>query len=140
MLKNTLIILLVVLFGASLAQAQTKGKPAKTTAKKAAKTVWVLQDSDNDKVYPIDKPVPKGNKSYRIVNQTNPNQRISVLRLVRFHKGVGGSPFVFRVNSVYVGMLNKGDGCNVKVLELIDSKTNKRSRPQKQLMFNIILK
>ncbi len=139
MLKNTLIILLVVLFGASLAQAQAPAKKNNNTkVKKPSKTVWVLQDPNDGKTYPIDKPVPKGNKSYRIINQTNPNQRVSVFRIVRFARGAAGSPYTFQSNSFYVGTLKKGDGCNIKVLELTEDK--KRYQPKKQMMFNVVMK
>ena len=125
-------MLLVVLFGASLAQAQTQ-----TTTKNTTNTVWAVQDVENKKIYSIDKPLPRGNGFYRIINQSNPSQSINTIDITYIYDGVERPRRVFGGNMFSVRMMKTGDECRIKVLELVEE--DKRSSPKKQIAFNLIM-
>jgi hypothetical protein len=132
MLRNTLIILLTTLLGAPLAQAQTP-----VQIKSTKKTVWAVQDVENKKIYPIDKPLPRGNGFYKIINQTNPSQSINAIDITYIYDGVERPRRVFKGNMFSVGMMKTGDECRIKVLELVEKE--KRLAPKKQIAFNLIM-
>ena len=65
-LKNTCLLVLIILLGTSLAQAQTATKPKVTQLSKNTQPKWMLQSSRSGRVYPANKPVPLNDSPYFI--------------------------------------------------------------------------
>lgn len=141
MLKNTCLLVLMILLGASLAQAQTKAKPAAKQTSNTTQSKWVLQSSQSGKVYPVNKPVPFSESPYLIINQNNPNEQVARTEQLIFLNGQAGNRTIRRDNRVArFYFMNAGDGYNVKILAIRNTQTSQVSLPKKDCVFNVMFK
>jgi hypothetical protein len=140
-LKNTCLLVLIILLGASLAQAQTATKPKVTQLSKNTQPKWMLQSSRSGRVYPANKPVPLRDSPYAIINQNNPNEQVTNTQQLAFVNGQATNRTRRRDNFVSRHyFMRAGDGVNVKVLTVKNTQTNQVRTLKKHCVFNVMFK
>lgn len=140
-LKNTCLLVLIILLGTSLAQAQTTTKPKTTKLVKNTHPKWALQSTQSGKVYPVNKPVPLNDSPYFIFDQNNPNEQVARTEQLAFVNGQA----TYRTNrrGKYVArryLMRAGDGLNVKILTVKNTQTNQVRTLKKHCVFNVLFK
>ena len=140
-LKNTCLLVLIILLGTSLAQAQTATKPKVTQLSKNTQPKWMLQSSRSGRVYPANKPVPLNDSPYFIFDQNNPNEQVTNTQQLAFVNGQATNRTRRRDNFVSRHyFMRAGDGVNVKVLTVKNTQTNQVRTLKKHCVFNVMFK
>ena len=125
-LKKTL-LLIIISFWTVQAKAQTKTK----------KPQWVMKDIQEKVHTPTNNLLVTKGRNFRVLNNHNEDERVTAMRLTYFRNGIASNRFNRRSCVVFLPMVRKGDGVNIKILETTNTKTGKVTILTKNNILNI---